>query len=270
MLNLDSLELGAVNVDANESCCICYDAYSTNITAEDADIPVQLPCGHVFGAMCISKWLAIKDTCPLCRYQMFDTNPNDHDYPYDIRLNEYDSHDQTFGTPSELNPTYSVIPDIIDSWECAIGHQLISSSAHSSTCTLRIPATHLGTRLAHQQHTGHSSSARVKVRRLSGLDNAYQLCYDDVWITALSDEYDELIAPESEDSWALLPEDDDDDELELHQWNFSPEFSSFILDEDFSSADCIFDDLYASHLQWMEELNHGSELSTYDVFDYLV
>lgn len=34
------------------------------------ETPVILPCNHIVGATCISKWLENADTCPMCRAQL--------------------------------------------------------------------------------------------------------------------------------------------------------------------------------------------------------
>lgn len=46
------------------SCSICL----TDI-AEGNDT-ILLPCGHMFHVDCISKWLGIHNTCPLCRFEL--------------------------------------------------------------------------------------------------------------------------------------------------------------------------------------------------------
>lgn len=37
---------------------------------ENIETPVILPCNHIVGATCISKWLKNADTCPMCRAQL--------------------------------------------------------------------------------------------------------------------------------------------------------------------------------------------------------
>lgn len=49
------------------SCDICHEAYNSGPVPE---LPVKLPgCGHLFGSVCISKWIREenKNTCPICR-----------------------------------------------------------------------------------------------------------------------------------------------------------------------------------------------------------
>jgi hypothetical protein len=59
------------NVDPlADSCCICYHPYSFDPMDPEAEEPVQLVCGHVFGATCIEKWVRTNSTCPLCRAEL--------------------------------------------------------------------------------------------------------------------------------------------------------------------------------------------------------
>lgn len=63
-----------ISVDVDEltpdqsTCGICAMDY---FSGEDQDIPVKLPCGHIFGKQCLWTWLSeIGDqhnTCPMCR-----------------------------------------------------------------------------------------------------------------------------------------------------------------------------------------------------------
>jgi len=43
------------------TCTVCQCLY------EESDLVRQLPCGHIFHAMCVDRWLGQKDTCPYCR-----------------------------------------------------------------------------------------------------------------------------------------------------------------------------------------------------------
>jgi hypothetical protein len=53
-----------------DSCCICYHPYSLDFMEPEAEEPVQLVCGHVFGATCVGKWVRTNSTCPLCRAEL--------------------------------------------------------------------------------------------------------------------------------------------------------------------------------------------------------
>ena len=45
---------------SEKTCTICLDVLQGNSTR-------SLPCAHVFHTTCISKWLALSNTCPVCR-----------------------------------------------------------------------------------------------------------------------------------------------------------------------------------------------------------
>jgi hypothetical protein len=47
--------------DTDEGCTICIQEY------EDRDVLRYLPCGHIYHAMCVDKWLRLKGQCPACR-----------------------------------------------------------------------------------------------------------------------------------------------------------------------------------------------------------
>ena len=53
-----------VAVSSNEECCICLDM--------DNEQPwVGLPCGHMFHAACINRWIATQQqNCPVCRFDI--------------------------------------------------------------------------------------------------------------------------------------------------------------------------------------------------------
>lgn len=54
----------------NPLCCICWNDY------DDGDLPVKLPCGHVFGEDCVIAWArgttptGRHNGCPSCRAQL--------------------------------------------------------------------------------------------------------------------------------------------------------------------------------------------------------
>lgn len=59
----------------DSECSICFYSYWTPRTLEDelpaaAEFPVILPCGHVYGVICISRWQKNKPNCPLCKAEM--------------------------------------------------------------------------------------------------------------------------------------------------------------------------------------------------------
>ena len=77
-LDISTLELSDLN------CLICHLEYGKDNTEpasepnqqlpgqESAEYPIKLPCGHVFGDLCIRRWLraAHPASCPLCRGEL--------------------------------------------------------------------------------------------------------------------------------------------------------------------------------------------------------
>ena len=51
-----------------EKCSICYE------NLRSFQIVRELSCGHKFHQKCVDKWFENKDTCPLCRYCLLDTD----------------------------------------------------------------------------------------------------------------------------------------------------------------------------------------------------
>lgn len=49
--------------EGSNICPICREAFENT---EHFEVPVRLPCSHIFGKSCISKWIS-NNTCPLCR-----------------------------------------------------------------------------------------------------------------------------------------------------------------------------------------------------------
>jgi hypothetical protein len=53
------------------TCCVCLDTVclgNTNMT--------RTGCGHVFHTSCLLKSLRVKNTCPMCRWELEDRRPN--------------------------------------------------------------------------------------------------------------------------------------------------------------------------------------------------
>lgn len=58
--------------EEDQECFICSVPYlgtehALNEREAMPEVPTELPCGHIFGRRCILKWLADKNTCPMCR-----------------------------------------------------------------------------------------------------------------------------------------------------------------------------------------------------------
>eukprot|EP01016_Furgasonia_blochmanni_P008835 TRINITY_DN13646_c0_g1_i2.p1 TRINITY_DN13646_c0_g1~~TRINITY_DN13646_c0_g1_i2.p1 ORF type:complete len:192 (+),score=19.75 TRINITY_DN13646_c0_g1_i2:66-641(+) len=68
---LESYELDdeAVKQHAEQECIICFEGY------QKKRLVIKLKdCGHFYHKDCISKWLLIKNMCPMCRTPVFSQN----------------------------------------------------------------------------------------------------------------------------------------------------------------------------------------------------
>ncbi len=68
----------ATELGDEASCSICHNSF---LAGETPEIPVKLPCGHVFGMSCIVQWLSQidsnYDTCPVRRRRVHGKPSND-------------------------------------------------------------------------------------------------------------------------------------------------------------------------------------------------
>lgn len=56
--------------DGSLVCVICYDKIGETNTEGQRESPVQLECQHLFGNICLDKWLSKKRKCPICRSEV--------------------------------------------------------------------------------------------------------------------------------------------------------------------------------------------------------
>lgn len=73
------IDRSSLSPDAKDlECSICFYSYWAPRILEGElpaapEFPVRLPCGHVYGVICISRWLKDNRTCPLCKAEMEST-----------------------------------------------------------------------------------------------------------------------------------------------------------------------------------------------------
>merc|ERR1740121_3242452 len=71
--------------EAPGECAICLELLEVQPASEDVGCchgciplqkeeagPLQLPCGHTFHEVCVTRWIACEITCPLCRKTVYD------------------------------------------------------------------------------------------------------------------------------------------------------------------------------------------------------
>ncbi|KAG1326668.1 E3 ubiquitin-protein ligase CIP8 [Cocos nucifera] len=68
--NLPSVLVTEEDVASHNTCCaVCKDEISLGETAK------RLPCSHHYHGGCIVPWLGIRNTCPVCRYELPTDDP---------------------------------------------------------------------------------------------------------------------------------------------------------------------------------------------------
>lgn len=70
--SLRKIKIGQNQLDECSQCPICYDDFKLQESV------TQLQCRHIFHENCITTWLGIHATCPLCRNPQND-NSEAHD-----------------------------------------------------------------------------------------------------------------------------------------------------------------------------------------------
>ena len=74
--------------DHDDVCAICY---------SDMKTACVTPCEHLYHAVCLRKWLYVKETCPMCHRDLAATNSENAD---DSRMEAGDGIEQNDGLPN--------------------------------------------------------------------------------------------------------------------------------------------------------------------------
>ncbi|KAF8687819.1 hypothetical protein HU200_042758 [Digitaria exilis] len=68
---VERLQVVAVRAEeAAQGCAVCKDGLA------QGELATRLPCGHFYHGACIGPWLAIRNTCPVCRYELPTDDPD--------------------------------------------------------------------------------------------------------------------------------------------------------------------------------------------------
>ncbi|KAG6023565.1 hypothetical protein E4U40_003882 [Claviceps sp. LM458 group G5] len=68
--SLETVEMCSL-AENEKTCVICYNDYGVASPEGAVEVPTRLPlCKHIFGNLCIKKWLGDSDSCPYCRRRM--------------------------------------------------------------------------------------------------------------------------------------------------------------------------------------------------------
>ena len=72
--NLPQVTINQQDVDKSAQCAICMEDFSLN------DVAKKLPCKHLFHEPCISEWLKLHGTCPVCRKNLNGEDTSQREY----------------------------------------------------------------------------------------------------------------------------------------------------------------------------------------------
>ncbi|KAF8082719.1 hypothetical protein N665_0809s0021 [Sinapis alba] len=62
--SLPRVEIGDCHVGAEANCAVC-----TEVFERDTEVR-EMPCKHIFHEDCIVPWLSIRNSCPVCRFEL--------------------------------------------------------------------------------------------------------------------------------------------------------------------------------------------------------
>ncbi|KAL0843545.1 hypothetical protein Bca101_016790 [Brassica carinata] len=62
--SLPRVEIGDCHVSAEVNCAVCTEVFEVETEAR------EMPCKHIFHEDCIVPWLSIRNSCPVCRFEL--------------------------------------------------------------------------------------------------------------------------------------------------------------------------------------------------------
>ncbi|KAJ4890481.1 zinc finger (C3HC4-type RING finger) family protein [Raphanus sativus] len=62
--SLPRVEIGEIHVRAEANCAVCTEVFEAGAEGR------EMPCKHVFHGDCIVPWLSIRNSCPVCRFEL--------------------------------------------------------------------------------------------------------------------------------------------------------------------------------------------------------
>ncbi|KAF8102423.1 hypothetical protein N665_0198s0127 [Sinapis alba] len=67
--SLPRVEISDCHVSAEANCAVCTEVFEAETEAR------EMPCKHIFHDDCITPWLSIRNSCPVCRFEL-PSEPN--------------------------------------------------------------------------------------------------------------------------------------------------------------------------------------------------
>ncbi|EPS71485.1 hypothetical protein M569_03274 [Genlisea aurea] len=90
--SLPKIEIVDQHISFDSHCAVCKDPFELGIEAR------EMPCKHIYHQDCLFPWLSLRNSCPVCRYEL----PSDNDNSGDVsrsssELNRGGSEDEMVG-----------------------------------------------------------------------------------------------------------------------------------------------------------------------------
>ncbi|KAJ0266714.1 E3 ubiquitin-protein ligase RDUF2 [Hirschfeldia incana] len=67
--SLPRVEISDCHINAEANCAVCTEVFEAETEAR------EMPCKHIFHGDCITPWLSIRNSCPVCRFEL-PSEPN--------------------------------------------------------------------------------------------------------------------------------------------------------------------------------------------------
>lgn len=94
-------------------CAICYNDLGVKTPDGDIEVALRLPkCKHIFGDVCLKKWLEDSDSCPFCRDKLPSEPKRRKHHPRGLGAYTYGAYVAAMSQPygSRRDPT---LPDMV-------------------------------------------------------------------------------------------------------------------------------------------------------------
>ncbi|KAH0922393.1 hypothetical protein HID58_022411 [Brassica napus] len=62
--SLPRVEVGELHIKAEANCAVCTEVFEAGAEGR------EMPCKHIFHGDCIVPWLSIRNSCPVCRFEL--------------------------------------------------------------------------------------------------------------------------------------------------------------------------------------------------------
>ncbi|KAI3757946.1 hypothetical protein L6452_05490 [Arctium lappa] len=83
--SMPTIEIQENHVSVESHCAVCKEPFDLGTEAK------EMPCKHLYHSDCILPWLALRNSCPVCRYEL---PPDNQDSVNGVQINDVNSNNQ--------------------------------------------------------------------------------------------------------------------------------------------------------------------------------